>query len=373
MKFLWLSWKDIRHPEAGGAEKVMHELSVRLIAEGHNVTILTVGYPGATKHDEIDGVRVIRVGANRYLHPFQALWYYLRHLRHKFDVIIEVVNTAPYFGVFFKGRARSVLLYHQLAREIWFSETSFPLNYIGYYLLEPGATALLGKSRATVVTVSKSTKQDLLRYGFKNTGMHLISEGTHIPPVESLTTANRSKFEIPTVLSFGAIRSMKRTLDQVKAFEIAKETIPELRLKIAGNDRGDYADQVKSYIQKSKFKSSVEVLGRVSDEQKLELMRKVSCIVVTSVKEGWGLIVTEANSQGTPAIVYDVDGLRDAVKDEYSGRVTKPTPEALAAGIAEVLQDAAQYRRFQTNAYEWSKTITFDQSYQDFKKALEIA
>ncbi|HEX6462194.1 MAG TPA: glycosyltransferase family 4 protein [Candidatus Saccharimonadales bacterium] len=373
MKFLWFSWKDIHHPEAGGAEKVMHELSKRLLREGHEVTVLTARYTGASRQDEIDGVKIIRIGKSRYLHSFQALLYYLFHLRHRFDVVVEVVNTAPYFGIFFKGKAKAVLLYHQLAREIWFLEASFPLNYLGYYLLEPGATKLLAASHASVVTVSNSTKQDLLRYGFNSQNVHIISEGTHIAPVESLKVANSAKFELPTVLSFGALRSMKRTLDQVKAFEVAKATIPELQMKIAGNDKGAYGTQVKAYIQKSRFKESIEVLGRVSDEQKLELMRKASCIVVTSIKEGWGLIVTEANSQGTPAIVYNVDGLRDAVKDGISGRVTASTPEALAAGMCEVLQDENQYKALQAGAYEMSKAITFEQSYQDLKKVLELA
>jgi len=370
MKILWLSWKDIAHPEAGGAEQVMHELSLRLRAEGHEVTILTVGYKGAKKHDTIDGINVIRIGTNRYLHSFQALWYYLRKLRNKFDIVVEIVNTAPYFSVFFKGRSKAALFYHQLAREIWFLETGFPLNYLGYYLLEPSATRLLSASKTPVVTVSNSTKQDLVRYGFKANDMNIISEGSHIAPVDGLQEV--TKFPQPTILSFGALRSMKRTLEQVKAFEIAKKTIPELQMKIAGSDKGEYAEQVKAYIAQSPYKNDIAVLGRVSDAEKIRLMRKSSCIVVSSIKEGWGLIVTEANSQGTPAVVYDVDGLRDAVKDGISGYVTQPNPQALAVGIEALLQDEKEYRTLQKNAYELSKTVTFDQSYLDFKKALEI-
>ena len=55
----------------------------------------------------------------------------------------------------------------------------------------------------------------------------------------------------------------------------------------------------------------------------------------TSVKEGWGLIVTEAGSQGTPAIVYDVDGLRDIVVESETGVIfnSKNKPEELAKKI----------------------------------------
>ena len=104
MKLLWLSWKDHGHPGAGGAEVVARELSRRFVAEGHEVTLLTCGYPGAPREERCQGVRIIRVGANRYTHPLQALTYYLLHLRNRFDAVVEEVNAAPYFSVFFLAK-----------------------------------------------------------------------------------------------------------------------------------------------------------------------------------------------------------------------------------------------------------------------------
>ena len=206
MNILWLSWKDIKHPAAGGAELVLHELSKRLVASGHTVTILTAMYPGAEPEGEMDGIKIIRVGSNRYAHSFLALIYYLRHLRNQFDVVVEAVNTAPYFGVFFNGRAKAVLFYHQLARKVWYFEAPFPVSQIGYWLLEPIATYLLGKSGADTNTISESTKRDLMRFGFQKDRIHIISEGIKLEPLPALEDA--TKFDQPTVLSFGAIRPM---------------------------------------------------------------------------------------------------------------------------------------------------------------------
>src|SRR5215475_6729637 len=100
MKILWLSWKDIRHPQAGGSELVLHELAKRLVADGHEVTILTALYPGSSKFDTIDGIKIIRVGSNRYVHSLLALCYYATKLRNKYDAVIEIVNTAPYMTPF---------------------------------------------------------------------------------------------------------------------------------------------------------------------------------------------------------------------------------------------------------------------------------
>lgn len=371
MKILWLSWKDHQHPLAGGAEVVLREISKRLIREGHEVTVLTTDYDTSSETMTLDGLTTIRVGRNRYLHSFKALVHYIRRLRNKFDLVVEVVNTAPYFSPLFGGKTPVFLFYHQLAREIWFHETTFPLNRLGYHVLEPTASRLLSLTNSQVITESNSSKQDLMRYGFKPEKINIITLGNELEPVASLDTIK--KFDQPTMLSLGSLRPMKRTLEQVKAFEVAKKTVPDLRLVIAGDYENPYGRMVVAYCQKSPFAADIECLGRVTFEQKLALMRQAHVIAVTSLKEGWGLIVTEANSQGTPAVVYDVDGLRDSVRHQETGLVTATNPTALADGIKILLADTLHYRTLQQAAWDWSKTITFDQGYKDFKQVVGIA
>lgn len=369
MNILWLTWKDYTHPLAGGAEVVLRELSKRLVADGHKVTYLTARYAGSAPRENLDGIEVIRVGGNRYLHSFQAFLYYLRHLRGKYDVVVEVVNTAPYFGVFFKGRAKAFLFYHQLAREVWFHETEPPLAHIGYHALEPLATRALARSHTPLITISRSTLQDLSNFGFKPESAHIITQGIELEPLPSLRGVR--KFDVPTMLSLGAMRAMKRTLDQVKAFEFAKAQLPELKMILAGDTSGEYGQTVLDYIAASPHAKDITVEGRVARERKIELMQRAHVMCVTSVKEGWGLIVTEAASQGTPAVVYNVDGLRDSVRDQQTGLVVAPYALALAEGIVKLFRDQALYKKVRESAWQWSKNLTFDQSYQDFKQLLE--
>jgi glycosyltransferase involved in cell wall biosynthesis len=102
-------------------------------------------------------------------------------------------------------------------------------------------------------------------------------------------------------------------------------------------------------------------------------MQQSALILVASRKEGWGLIVTEAASQGTPAIVYDVDGLRDSVIDGKTG-VLCPSGDwrAMGEAINHVLSDPATYDQMRHLAWETSKQYTFDTSYADFKTAAKI-
>jgi len=369
MNILWITWKDNQHPERGGAEVVAYELCKRLLADGHQVTMLTTTYAGAPA-TALPGVETIRVGSSRYVQPFQALWYYIRHLRNKYDVVIEEINGgAPYFAALFGRKSRRFVLYHQLARRNWPYEIPAPFWQLGYYLLVPAATWLLSRGRMPVIAVSESTRQELAQFGFAPERTHIISEGLHdITPVADL--AKITKYTKPTLLSHGGMRAMKRTLDQIKAFEVAKRRIPDLQLKVSGSANSTYGRTVLDYIAASPYAADIEVLGRTTDEQKIELMRRCHAIMVTSVEEGWGLIVTEANSQGTPAVVYDVNGLRDSVQHGRTGLVTAENPAALADGIVSLFEDKNVYAVLRQNGWQWSKQITFEQSYHDLLRII---
>lgn len=370
-RILWATWKDHKHPGAGGAEVVARELTLRLARDGHDVTILTCGYPGATATEKEDGINFVRVGSSRYLHPFQAMIHYAKNLRGQFDVVIEEIQgCAPYFISFLEPKNRYVL-YHQLGRLNWLYEVPKPFSHVGYWLVAPVATKLAALSKAPVITVSESTKGVLARYGFAPDRTHIISEGLHFDPLRSLEGV--AKYSRPTVLSFGAMRAMKRTIDQIKAFEIAKQSLPHLQMKIGGSTSGSYGKKVLDYVAKSPYKNDIEVLGKVSIETKAELMQRSHLILVTSVEEGWGLIVSEANGQGTPAAVYNVSGLRDSVRNGGTGIVTDANPTSLAAGVVKLLDDPISYERLRRNAWQWSQELTFDKSYTDFKQIVGLA
>lgn len=158
---------------------------------------------------------------------------------------------------------------------------------------------------------------------------------------------------------------MKRTGHIVKAFEIAKRSMPDLELIVAGDATGPYGQKVMRMFETSPYKSSIRYEGKVSKERKIELMQKSHVIAVTSIKEGWGLIVTEANSQGTPAIVYNVDGLRDAVKNNETGLVCdQNTLENLSEKIVQLLQNQKLYESLGEDSWKWSKGINFDAGYR---------
>ncbi len=362
------SWKDINHPKSGGAEIVTHELAKQLVKDGNTVTLLTARYPNSQPKQTLNGVDIIRVGNNSLTHYCSAWWYYRKHLKGNYDIIIEQINTLPYLTKLYSDREKTLLFYHQLAREIWLYEMIFPLSLIGF-MLEPLYTWLESRFRTPVIVVSQSTKNDLVRYGFSPKNISVISLGLTHKPLQIYN--HHDKQQVFTVMFHSSLRAMKRPADMIRAFVLFNQNFPETILWMSGG--GDQGE-LRKLARRSGCEEKIHFLGRVSDEEKLEYMKQASVLCSTSVKEGWGLIVTEAHSMATPTITYDVDGLRDATTFG-GGYVCRPDPQSLADSLASLYNiftnDTKQYDSLCQNALSQSKKVTFEQSYTDLQDVLK--
>jgi len=367
---IFVSWKDIKNPAAGGAEAVHQELSKRFIQNGHRVIHLVPGFKDCLTNEIVDGVEIIRVG-NSLFSFYQLAWYFKKFLKDQCDILIDVFNCFGSFTFLTSKKTVNIFFIHHIQAEVWKYQTTppfvFPLNYIGW-LIEKIQLLLIAKLfKGQAVTISDSTRNELLEYGFNLVNTSIIREGSDIEHLEQLE--NAVKNDIFTVLFVGRWVKMKRPLDAIKSFEIFHKKYPNSQMRIIGS--GDLSDQIKSFIQTNGLVNNVEILTRISNEEKLHQMQKASVILVTSIKEGWGLVVTEANSQGTPCISYNVAGLRDS---NTKGLVTKQnTPEAMAEELERLYLDKNLYNQIQKDSWSDSLNFTFDNCYLDFEEIIAEA
>ena len=65
MRILWYNWRDIRNPDAGGAEVFTHEVCKRLVKmDGiDSITLFAASFPGCNQYEVVDGVRIVRDGS----------------------------------------------------------------------------------------------------------------------------------------------------------------------------------------------------------------------------------------------------------------------------------------------------------------------
>lgn len=372
---LMITWRDIRSPFAGGAEQLTHGILKRL-TQDYDVTVLSSAFPNCRLKETIDKVKYIRLGhkKNNYIGVynwriyFSVIRYWWKFIRGKqrFDVVIEQINNIPFLYALYADK-RTIIYINQLCRQNWFYQVPKILALVGYFIFEPLYLWLLRNRK--VITISQSTKNDLLEYGFKNQNIGIIRKGIVLKPVSSPRTIK--KYKRWTLLSLGAIRGMKQTHQQLLAFELAKKDIPELKLKIAGSVSHDYGMTVLKMLEVSKYRRDMEYMGSVRRGEKRRLMQCAHLVLMTSVKEGWGLVVTEAASQGTPAVVYSTSGLKDSVVHRRTGLICrKNTPETMAKNIVKLYKDKKLYRKLQKEAWQWSQEMTYENVYRDFRKLL---
>ena len=372
-KLLMITWRDIKSPFSGGAENLSHNILKELKSK-YDITIWSSAFPNCKRFETIDGIHYVRMGSKKFNFIGPYNWrVYFTVFRHywftnkrniDFDVVIEQINNIPFLFALYSNK-KTFIYINQLCRENWFYQLPWIIAIFGYYIFEPVYLWLLRNKN--VITISQSTKNDLLKFGFKKKNINIIPIAIDIKSIDNLK--NLKKFKNFSLLSLGNIREMKKTIDQIKAFEIAKKSVPNLRLYIVVSPSGGYTAKVFDLIHKSIYKRDIIYLGSISKQQKIKIMQKCHCLLVTSIKEGWGLVVTEAASQGTPSIVYSVDGLRDSVKNNKTGLICEDnTPKNVAKNIIKLFKNKSLYNKLQNNGLSWSKKLTYDNSSKTFSK-----
>jgi glycosyltransferase involved in cell wall biosynthesis len=171
-----------------------------------------------------------------------------------------------------------------------------------------------------------------------------------------------SKQDLATIICLGRLNKQKGTTDAIDAFYLARKEIKDARLWLVGSGTDEYIMQLKQKIKKYQLSDSVTFYGFVKEVEKFKLLSQSHVIIVPSAHEGWGLIVPEAGLVKTPAVVYDVPGLRDVVADGNNGYVTAANPSALAKGIIKMFSNKKKYQKIKELAYESAKSYNWDRT-----------
>jgi glycosyltransferase involved in cell wall biosynthesis len=359
-KVLWFNWRCWLNPAMGGAEVFTHEIAKRWVNAGHEVTLFTSEFPDCKREEILDGVRVIRSGG-KYSVYGRARKYYKKYFsKENFDLIIDEVNTRPFFTPKFVNNGEKIVcLIHQLAREYWFYEMPFPISHIGYYFLED--RWLRNYVNVPTVTVSESTRKDLLDLGFKQ--VFVVPEGLNFRPLSSVP----KKENHPVAVYVGRLRKAKRPDHAVKAFRNVRNSIPEAELWIIGD--GSFKGDLMRLAN-----GGVRFFSGLSDGERRDLIGRAWVLVNPSVREGFGLNIVEANALGVPCVVYDVPGLRDAVLDGKTGFLAESgNIEALAKGIIQIFTDDSLRAKFAQEGLVYSKGFSWERVAEEFINVIRAA
>lgn len=365
MNILIFSWRGPGHPNAGGAEIATHEHAKALVKAGYNVTLFTSDYLGAKKHEVVDGVNIIRSGSQALGVQIAALKWYLFATHPKFDLVIDQFHGIPFFTPLYV-RVKKMVLIHEVAKEIWYyNQYRFPLNlFVGAIgvRLEPYIFRLYRKIH--FMTISKSTKKDLIAWGIPDQNITIIHNGITVSKLKIPGKENKK-----TLIYLGAISKDKGIEDALKVFSLLKNE--NFQFWVVGKSDSRYLKFLIKESQKLGISGKLKFFGFVPEIRKFELLAKAHISINPSIREGWGLVVIEAARMGTPTVAYNVAGLKDSVIDGKTGILCdKIVVSNLAEEILKLLNDEKKLKIISKQAIDWSKKFRWEKTVQQSLKLI---
>jgi len=340
----------------------VHEIFRRLTKK-HNIFVVSEGASSVEPVKEIDGLTYINVQGSAL--RVQLPLYYARKFANDTDILIDNADVAiPWLSPIFNKKP-VITIVHQLVREVFYEELPRILATVGYFA-EPAIYRLYSKS--TIVAMSNSTAQGLRQLGMRNDRIQIIGPGCPYPANERVPLAVRSRHMIGCV---SRLMKYKGVQFAIRAIARIADEFPDVRLEIAGS--GPHERELRKLVRDLGVNPNVAFLGRVSEERKLKLFRESRAVILSSIREGYGLSVIEANSFGTPAIGWDVPGLRDCIIDNSTGLLASfPDIDDLARQIHNIMTNDSAWNDMSESSWKWANSHSWDRSAQEFGQAIEF-
>jgi glycosyltransferase involved in cell wall biosynthesis len=342
---------DLLYPQTvGGAERWYRNVALRLAEEGHEVTYLTMRHWDTFAEPELPGVRVVAVargmplytGGRRRIWP--ALVFGLGVLRHLIPHrrSYDVVHTAsfPYFSLLAAASVRPftgfriVVDWHELWTRHYWREYLGPIA--GWFGWQVQRLCLRVPQRA--FCFSRLVER------------RLIAEGVHggVTVLEGQFEGTAAVAPLPAelvVVFAGRHIPEKNPVAVVHAVAKSRETIPDLRGAIYGD--GPERPKVLAAIAEHGLEGVVEAPGFVDEEVIEDALARALCLVLPSRREGYGLVVVETLSKGTPVVlVQGEDNASTELINESENGFVAPSAHAddLAAAITRVSEAGEELR-----------------------------
>ncbi|MBU1085645.1 glycosyltransferase family 4 protein [Patescibacteria group bacterium] len=301
-------------PESNsGGEVYDREVITRLCQKGVKVHTLLPKGRTYQQHDNL----IVKYAPIRPMvppHTFNAfvLPYLIKtYLTHRFD-ILRVHN--PYFV----GPAA-------LAFKAIFPKVPVILSHLH---TESGINgfidALTLKKYDHIITISKSTKNELHSdYHYPNSRISVAYPGVSTdfkPRSKSRPKADQPLAEKITLLFLGGLKQRKNPQFLLKL--LAKLNNKNLKLVFAGT--GPLLTELKNLTNSLNLSDQVTFTGYINEKDKVKIYQSADILLLPSLKEGFGMTITEAAACGVPSIGANHYSIKEIIKDQKTGLLAKP-------------------------------------------------
>ena len=367
MKIVFVS--DAIYPyNKGGKEKRLYEISTRLAGRGHNVHIYCMKWWKEKETHRIEnGVHLHAI--SRYYPMYSGKRRSIKEavmfafacfklIREDFDVID--VDHMPHFVLFstkfvcILKRKKLITSWHEVwGREYW-REYLGVLGNVAYIIEKLSVLMPDG-----IISVSEHTTSKLKNDLLSKKDIITISNGVDFEKIKKIHTSS----EKSDVIFAGRLFHNKNVDVLIKSIAVLYKNYPGIKCLIIGE--GPEKETLKILTQKLNLEKNIIFLGFLENQNDVyALMKSSKVFVLPSTREGFGIVVIEANVCGIPVITIDHkdNAARDLIKEGENGFVCKLKEEEIAKRIMRILENSSDRKMKKAcmdlaKKYDWDKIV----------------
>lgn len=374
MKILMLTWE---YPPriVGGIARVVHDLSLRLIKDGHDVTVITYKEGNVPYYENDKGINVYRVD-NYMINPNNFIdWI----MQLNFNMLAKANELIA------KGEKFDVIHAHDwlVAYAAKTLKNSYDLPIVStIHATEAGRNGgihdemqryindtewMLTYESSEVIVNSNFMKNDLQRlFGLPYEKINVIANGVNTTTYSGVEKDYDFRRQYASdnekiILFMGRLVYEKGVQHLISAMPKILDNYHDAKLIIAG--KGGMLGELKSQVEAMGLSQKVYFTGYLNAKQVAKMYKCADISVFPSTYEPFGIVALEAMLAGIPTVVSDVGGLNEIVEHGVDGMKSYAgNPNSLADSILALLFDhqlcdniSKKAKAKVKNEYNWAK------------------
>lgn len=347
MKICHITWE---YPPriVGGIARHVEDLAKALAKLGHEVSVVSLEFPGAPSYEELDGVKIYRA-PSEVGHPHFLTWALLFNnsiekrladIDEDFDVLhVHDWLTAP-SGISAKHFLRRPLVATLHSTEYGRST----LQSIDSFTIDSWEWWTTYEANKVIVTTYSMRHEVCGHFHAPWEKVWIIPNAVDVSKFQLSVGRNaiRARYNVgpneKLVLYVGRLVPQKGVEFLIQAVPRIAGRFGDAKFVIVGE--GWLRGHLESLANQMGQRWRINFTGFIPDSELIALMRSADVLVIPSVYEPFGIVALEGMAAGVPVVASQVGGLAEVVEHEKTGEyVYMRNPESIAWGVERVLSD----------------------------------
>ena len=314
MKILMMT--DYFFPHVGGGvEKVILEISIRLVKLGHEVCVLTLNTTDEKKEEYLHGIRIVRVKAFDLTKIIGLqcavslnLWYKVKDLVNDFKPDVIHLHNRFFFttlvGIFLKKKLKIPTI-----TTIHLGEINYITGLKGGIIrkIEKFMIKNINEKSDIITAVSTNMMDNAVKLGLEREKCKVIPNGVDL---EFFNTVHQFREKPRKIVYVGRLLANKGPQILLKSVKSVMKKFPDVQFLIVGE--GPLLSKLEKFCKQNNLNSNVKFFGRLEDIR--PIMNESDLYVRPSYLDGMPLGVLEAMAMGLPVLATDIAGTKELIE-----------------------------------------------------------